>query len=200
MPPIIRRATTFVVAIPIATAALCAAGQSPRRDGHGDAPLDEYNRALGVECSHCHVMDQWTDESLPAKAIARRMSEMVTLLNGKLLRGVGEVRCWTCHGGQVQPARLSQEALVAELARWPASLADAPENVKLTMAVYSASTGLRCTQCHAPDNWKRYETDKMRMVPRMTGLFSRIQPSMPPTAQTQCFMCHKGTNKPQKTP
>jgi hypothetical protein len=174
--------------------------QTPRADGHGRAALDEYNRALGVECAHCHVPDQWQDESKPPKATARKMSEMVTLVNGKLLRGIGEVSCWTCHGGQTQPARHPQAAIDAELARWPADLATAAEDVKLRMAVYSSATGLRCTECHTRDNWKRFETDKMRLVPRMAGLFPRIQPFMPETAQTQCYMCHKGENKPKKSP
>lgn len=177
-----------------------AAGQSPpRRDGHGRATLDEFNRALGVECSHCHVPDAWQDDSKPAKATARKMSEMVPLLNARL-RGVGEVRCWTCHGGQTQPSRLPQEALDAELARWPAAIADAHQSTKLTMAVYSTSTGLRCSQCHDVTDWKRKDTDKIRMVPRMLALFGIMQPFMPPTARTQCHMCHKGSNKPQKDP
>lgn len=189
-----------MLAIAVLIAAEPADAQAPRADGHGRAALDEYNRALGVECSHCHKPDQWQDESKPAKATARKMSEMVTLLNGKLLRGIGEVSCWTCHGGQVQPARLPAEAMNAQLARWPPAIADAPEAVKLRMAVYSSSTGLRCTECHTADNWKRFETDKMRIVPRMAALFPRIEPFMPPTAQTQCYMCHKGENKPKKGP
>jgi hypothetical protein len=176
------------------------AGQAPRADGHGRVPLDEYNKALGVDCSHCHVPDQWQDEGKAPKATARKMSEMVTLLNGKLLRGIGEVSCWTCHGGQPQPAKLPPEALDAQLARWPEAIAAADDDVKLRMAVYSSSTGLRCTECHTPDNWKRFETDKMRIVPRMAGLFPRIEPFMPPNAQTQCYMCHKGENKPRKGP
>src|ERR687898_1412033 len=84
--------TSLVVAI---ATTFAAAGQAPpRRDGHGGAPLDEYNRALGVECSHCHVPDQWQDDSKQTKATARKMIEMVPLLNAKL-RGVGEVTCWT---------------------------------------------------------------------------------------------------------
>jgi hypothetical protein len=180
--------------------AISAAQTPPRPDGHGRAPLDEYNRALGVECSHCHVPDQWQDESKPPKATARKMTEMVALLNGKLLRGIGEVSCWTCHAGNTQPPRHPRVAIDAQLARWPADVAAAPEDVKLRMAVYSSATGLRCTECHSPENWKRFETDKMRLVPRMAGLFPRMQPFMPPTAQTQCYMCHKGENKPKKSP
>jgi hypothetical protein len=68
------------------------------------------------------------------------------------------------------------------------------------MAVYSASTGLRCGQCHDVTNWKRIENDRMRMVKRMLPLFSAMQPYMPETARTQCYTCHKGNNKPQKDP
>jgi hypothetical protein len=200
-----RRATVAVAAVAsvlvtTVVVAIGASAQAPRPDAHGRGPLDEYNRALGVDCSHCHVQDQWQDDSKPPKATARKMSEMVTLLNGKLLRGVGEVACWTCHGGQTQPARVPRAALDAELARWPSDVGAASEELKLRMAVYSASTGLRCTGCHSPDNWKRFETDKMRIVPRMAALFPRMEPFMPPNAQTQCYMCHKGQNKPEKSP
>lgn len=198
IPPGRLPALAAIVAI-AAAGAMPIAAQAPRSDGHGKAKLDEYNRALGVECSHCHVPDQWQDDSKPAKATARKMIEMVPLLNAKL-RGVGEVACWTCHRGQTQPSRVPQEAMDAELARWPAKIADANQATKLTMAVYSASTGLRCGQCHDFTNWKSKSTDKMRMVPRMLSLFAVMQPYMPPTARTQCFTCHKGSNKPEKNP
>ena len=198
--PLLQHVFVALCTVLIGAAALSATGQtSPRADGHGKAKLDEYNRALGVECSHCHVPDAWQDESKPQKATARKMSEMVTALNAKL-RGIGEVRCWTCHRGQAQPSRVPQEAMDAELARWPASIANAHESTKMTMAVYSASTGLRCGQCHDTSDWKRKDTDKMRMVPRMLALFGVMQPFMPPTARTQCFTCHKGSNKPEKQP
>ena len=156
--------------------------------------------ALGVECSHCHVPDEWQNPSKPAMGTARQMVEMVALLNGKMLRGIGEVRCWTCHGGRTQPSRLPQAALDAELARWPEAIANAPQPVKLTMTVFSASTGLRCGQCHDTSDWKRVDTDRMRMVPRMAKLFPAMQPFMPPTAVTQCYMCHKGSNRPRRDP
>jgi hypothetical protein len=185
----------------LACLALPATAQTPARpDGHGRDKLDDYNRALGVECSHCHVQDQWADDSVPAKAQARKMVEMVQVLNTKHLRGIGEVSCSTCHAGETQPSRLPQDAMDAQLAKWPESIASAHESTKLTMAVYSASTGLRCGQCHDVTNWKRMENDRMRMVKRMLPLFSAMQPYMPPTARTQCYTCHKGSNKPQKDP
>jgi hypothetical protein len=194
MPVLIRVGLALlIVAIGTSTA---AAQSQPRVDGHGTGKLDEYNRALGVECSHCHVPDEWADDSKPPKSQARKMREMVTLLNGTLLNGVGQVRCWTCHAGQTQPARVPQEAIDAQLAKWPAAIADASQGTRLTMAVFAASTGLRCAQCHDPSDWKKVATDKMRMVPRMAKLFPAMQPFMPPEARTQCYMCHKGRNKP----
>jgi hypothetical protein len=198
MPRQRSRALLAALTIVAGTGSFSTARQAPpRSDGHGRAKLDEYNRALGVECSHCHVPDQWHDDSKAPKATARKMIEMVPLLNAKL-RGIGEISCWTCHRGQTKPSRVPQEALDAELARWPASIADAHQGTKLTMSVYSASTGLRCGQCHDVIDWKRKDTDKMRMVPRMLALFSVMQPYVPPAAKTQCYTCHKGSNKPQK--
>lgn len=175
-------------------------GQAPaRRDGHGRARLDEFNRALGVDCAHCHEPDRWEDDSKAAKATARRMIEMVPALNAKL-RGIGEVSCWTCHRGQVKPSRVAPEALDAELTRWPASVADASQGTKLTMAVYSVSTGLRCSGCHDITDWTRVDTDRMRKVPRMLALFGVMPAYMPPGAVTQCYTCHKGSNKPERRP
>jgi len=177
-----------------------SAQPAPRADGHGKFKLDEFNRALGVECSHCHAPDNWTDQTKIQFGVARNMTQMVALVNGKVLRGIGEVRCWTCHRGETRPARVPHEAIDEQIARWPADIADAPESVKMTMAVYSASTGLRCGQCHEPDNWKRVATDRMRLVPKMNAIFPAVQPFMPPQARTQCYMCHHGTQKPEKSP
>lgn len=191
---------TLVLLLAVSSGAGSSGQAKPRADGHRRFAIEEFNRALGVECAHCHVPDRWADEEKPAKATARQMMEMVELFNGKLLRGIGEVRCWTCHGGQIQPARQPMDAVDAQIAKWPESIANAPQPVKLTMAVFSAATGLRCAQCHDPTDWKRVATDRMRMVPRMARLFPAMKPFMPASANTQCYMCHKGTNKPEKDP
>lgn len=176
------------------------AGQSdPRPDGHGSFKLDDFNRWLGVECSYCHVPDKWREDSKPAKVTARKMIGMMPIVNGKL-RGIGEVTCWTCHRGQPKQLQLPRGALDAELTRWPASIANTNQATKLQMAMYSASTGLRCGQCHDTTDWKRKDTDKIKMVPRMQAVFGIIQPFMPSGSRTQCYTCHKGTNKPEKNP
>ncbi len=70
-----------------------------------------YARSLGVDCTHCHVVDQWEKEDKPTKQIAREMSGMLNTLNGQLLKNIKNlksenptVNCTTCHRGQTKPA------------------------------------------------------------------------------------------------
>lgn len=156
--------------------------------------MDDFNRALGVDCAHCHVPDRWADETKPAFGVARNKVRMVQVLNQQL-EDVGQLSCWTCHGGQVLPSRLPRASLDAELARWPADLASAPEGQKLTMAVYNVSLGVACDHCHSAD-WKKADKAPMKLVKRMSAMFDEFPKYMPPTARTQCFMCHQGSTRP----
>lgn len=70
-----------------------------------------YARSLGVDCTHCHVPDQWAAETKPAKQIARDMKDMAARINDDLLKNMKSlggreavVNCTTCHRGQVKPA------------------------------------------------------------------------------------------------
>lgn len=162
--------------------------QSP----HGEL----YTKALGVECTHCHVAGEWSDDSKPPFATARNMARMVKTLNADSLRDIGEVNCWTCHGGQEKPARQPRPALDAELAKWPAGLASAPDSLKLGMAVYNVALGVSCDHCHVAD-WKAAEKKPMRTVEKMKAMFEEFPKYMPETARTQCYMCHKGSTKPK---
>ncbi len=64
--------------------------------------MSVFTVVLGVDCSHCHVADQWDDDA-PAKEIARQMLRMVRDINQQLFKGQAEVGCWTCHRGAVKP-------------------------------------------------------------------------------------------------
>lgn len=70
-----------------------------------------YSRSLGVDCDHCHVVDQWDADDLRPKRAAREMSTMVKEINALLaklenleVQGQGKVNCSTCHRGSVKPA------------------------------------------------------------------------------------------------
>lgn len=152
-----------------------------------------FNRALGVQCAHCHGEGTPGDSPKPALSTARHMLRMVAALNEQL-KDRGRVGCQTCHGGSVRPARLPRPELDAVLARWPAGLQIA-EPVRLTMAVYSASLGVGCDHCHTAD-WKSNEKLAFKTVALMSSLFPTFAKHMPATARTQCYMCHKGSTRP----
>ena len=70
-----------------------------------------YSKSLGVNCTHCHVVNQWEKDDKPAKQITRDMAAMVRTINTDLLKKVKNlnsetptVNCTTCHRGQVKPA------------------------------------------------------------------------------------------------
>ena len=70
-----------------------------------------YARSLGVNCTHCHVVDQWDKDDKPTKPIAREMAKMVQTINNDLLKNIKNlkgpdpvVNCTTCHRGQTKPA------------------------------------------------------------------------------------------------
>ena len=187
------RCAVLVMIVAASASSLFAQGSARPHSTSG-----EFNRALGVECVHCHVEDRWSDPSKPTFETARNMSRMVVALNREALAGIGEIACWTCHAGEKRPSRLPRAALDAELARWPQELASAPESQKLAMTVYNVTLGVGCDHCHSRD-WKATDKDPMKVVQRMNAMFSEFPKYMPATARTQCYMCHKGGTKPQKT-
>jgi hypothetical protein len=71
-----------------------------------------YARALGVNCTHCHVPGQWQSNDKKEKEAARGMIRMNAQINNELLpkiRGLDTdhkhlVNCTTCHRGHVRPA------------------------------------------------------------------------------------------------
>jgi photosynthetic reaction center cytochrome c subunit len=64
--------------------------------------------ALGFDCADCHTgagTDKvvWEDDT-NRKKMARRMTEMVAVINKQNFGGVPLVSCWTCHHGKDIPA------------------------------------------------------------------------------------------------
>jgi hypothetical protein len=69
-----------------------------------------FDPALGVSCSHCHVVGEYEKEDKPTKQIARDMFAMVTAINTQYLSKIKNLRspnpvvnCTTCHRGQTRP-------------------------------------------------------------------------------------------------
>ena len=83
------------------------------------ATMREYSRALGVNCSHCHIGSgegtfegyDFASDDLEPKRVARAMMKMTSEINGKLMRATGRrsltrVECSTCHRGVLDPRGL----------------------------------------------------------------------------------------------
>ncbi len=57
--------------------------------------------SLGVECTYCHIKDQFEKDDKTAKQTARKMIRRVRQINEDGLGG--NVSCYTCHRGQTRP-------------------------------------------------------------------------------------------------
>ena len=188
---------------PFLLAAVLLLQQQPPTTDTVAAPFPEhrdnslFKTTLDVECSHCHDDGQWTSSSKAPFATARKMAAMVAAVNTRLGE-LGKVSCATCHRGGVRPARSPATAMKDELAKWPDSVREAPEGLRLTMSVYNIALGVTCEHCHDPADWKSNEKRQFKTTAVMNGLFQEFPKYMPPTARTQCYMCHQGSREPHR--
>jgi hypothetical protein len=74
--------------------------------------MDNYGRALSLNCTGCHVANQWASDSLARKKTARIMIGVVNAINTEQLtkmppRGANNqtprIGCTTCHRGNTSP-------------------------------------------------------------------------------------------------
>jgi hypothetical protein len=63
-----------------------------------------FKSSLGVDCTYCHIKDQFEKDDKPQKQTARKMIQLVRDTNAKL-GGPARVTCFTCHRGQTRPAQ-----------------------------------------------------------------------------------------------
>lgn len=181
-------------------------------------------RALGVECSHCHTVGDWSRDDKPEFAFAGRMMKMVEGVNTGTLRGLGRVSCWTCHRGKAKPARMPRASWQNRLDQWPAalklsdadakkparevyrnvqSMGDAPAGgLAMTMSVFSGALGVSCDYCHVAGRWDADDIPEKRTTRLMLRLFDEIPAYFEKDRQPilQCYTCHQGSAKPQPAP
>ena len=62
-----------------------------------------FKDSLGVDCTFCHIKDQFEKDDKPEKQMARKMIALVRDANAKI--GAARVSCYTCHRGQQRPAQ-----------------------------------------------------------------------------------------------
>lgn len=67
--------------------------------------MKTWAKALGVECEHCHDMDDLTKDT-KHKTAARSMVKMVNTINAKYFaKSKEKVSCVTCHNGKAEPTK-----------------------------------------------------------------------------------------------
>jgi hypothetical protein len=59
--------------------------------------------ALFVRCEHCHVVGEWSRDDKPEKQTARKMLNMVGVIDGQFFAEKQGPTCWTCHRGNAKP-------------------------------------------------------------------------------------------------
>ena len=72
-----------------------------------------YSKALGVDCTHCHVETDFASDDKPPKRVAREMAAMHRRINQALgrmkeLDSLPEdrfINCGTCHRGTLHPQK-----------------------------------------------------------------------------------------------
>jgi hypothetical protein len=66
-----------------------------------------FNAGLGVECTFCHVPNNFPSDDNPKKATARQMIQMVDGLNAGFNAAMSDTKahitCYTCHRGDQHP-------------------------------------------------------------------------------------------------
>jgi hypothetical protein len=181
-------------------AAIAAVSSNASAQDATQTRMQAWSQALGVACVHCHVQDNWQDASKPAFEFAGRMSKMLDALNAGPLKIVEPITCWTCHRGRSIPSRLARETWENIRADHAAEFPDRP-NRAIAMSVYAASLGVDCSHCHEADRALHTKVPKA-MVPAMLAIFDEIPRHFDDARRpvTQCFMCHQGRIKPERSP
>ena len=62
--------------------------------------------SLGVECDFCHVRGAFEKDDKPTKVTARKMMQMMMILNQENFDSRREVTCYSCHRGASKPVSI----------------------------------------------------------------------------------------------
>jgi photosynthetic reaction center cytochrome c subunit len=160
--------------------------------------VSQVSGGLKVDCSYCHNVANFADESNPRKATARAMMLMSADLNqnhiAKLPASVGgyQVTCATCHNGQPQfetyPVEI-QNTLPNDFRlpldrRYPGGVVVTGDPTKsnpdvelnqYTMYHMNVSLGQGCTFCHNSRYFPSYEIDQKAYALTMLLMSKHIQ-------------------------
>jgi len=187
--------------------------------------MQNFSQALGVQCTYCHVQDDYASDANPKKETARKMIGMVRQIDpffptsaGVFPAGYHEVDCLTCHRGSAKPEMKApteffnrNESLGA-----PPPAVTPGVNLKVlpvdtrvhgegsVMHDFRDALKVDCGYCHGAG--KPFQTDenpRKEIARRMILLVRQINSNFPGTGvypagnqSVTCWTCHRGGPHP----
>jgi photosynthetic reaction center cytochrome c subunit len=82
--------------------------------------------SLGVECDFCHVQGAFDKDDKKPKQIARKMMQMMTVINQENFDSHREVTCYSCHRGAAKPVATP---IISDEERKPAMMEAAADGI-----------------------------------------------------------------------
>jgi hypothetical protein len=187
--------------------------------------MQNFNEALGVQCTYCHVEGDFAADNNPKKEMARKMIGMVRLIDtsfpssaGVFPEGYHEVDCMTCHRGSAKPETMAPRKFYNR----GNSLGDAPPDqrpgvsLKLLppdthvhgadslMGEFRDALNVDCNYCHGGGRTQEVDINPRKDIARkMIMLVRQINSNFPGTGvfpvgnqEVTCYTCHRGDPHP----
>ena len=182
------------------------------------------NIVLGVDCTHCHVQDQWERDDLEPEQVKARetmakMFPMVMAISRDHFDGEGGPTCWTCHRGSTEPQGSPADGWKPHEAPEPSPFVESDEpagevykNLKIfgrmpasrlgrVMGVLTAALDVDCTHCHVEGDWASDEKEPKQTARKMFAMRGAIQNKhFDKDTSISCWTCHRGSSEPEKNP
>jgi nitrate/TMAO reductase-like tetraheme cytochrome c subunit len=154
--------------------------------------MREISAALGVECTYCHNVPQFGQET-PTKLIARLMLRDYEM--GMKHKDGSAVGCNDCHKGRPTPLRtLAFEGAVGKKLSGLQVLKGMPEErVTQVMVAFTKALGVDCDYCHTgdfDDETPRKQIARFMMTEFSSKLVTKEG------GPVNCNSCHQGNARP----
>ncbi len=187
--------------------------------------MRNFNTALGVQCTYCHVAGNFASDDNPKKDVARKMISLVRSIDhyfpgstGQFPGGAHEVDCGTCHRGQTHPdtkAKVQFYNRNESLGNTPpaptpgVALKVLPPDTQVhgegsVMEDYRDSLTVECAYCHG--GGKPFEADvnpRKEIARQMILMVREINAQFPGTGvypkgkqEVTCYTCHRAAVHP----
>ncbi len=187
--------------------------------------MRNFNEALGVQCTYCHVAGDFAADTNPKKDVARKMIAMVRLIDtsfpssvGAFPEGYHEVDCSTCHRGSVKPETQAPRKFynrgnslgVPPPPQNPGvSLKLLPVDTRVhgadsLMGEFRDALNVDCNYCHGGGRTQEMDINPRKDIARkMILLVRQINSNFPGTGvypvgnqAVTCYTCHRGDTHP----